>query len=207
MSNKKDAIKHSLAVASNSKVLQFKNDKNILRKEYRQTCLSLTKVATDIITLQAHTNSQMTHQRSFALVSNLNKINQQLAKTVPPGSEQQIFGHDLRKRIEGIGNNKQFFERENAYYSNKKNSKGFLKPWKPLLEIVPTTPKQQKLQQSPGQSLQPKGEIPKEAKLSVGTINIEERQHCVNFIGKLKIMKTGKSTPKISIFLAQPRRT
>lgn len=136
-----------------------------MRKAYRQTCRSLTKVATDIITLQAHTNSQMTHQRSLALVSNLNKIFQQLAKTVPPGSEQQIFGDDLRKRIEGIGNNKQFFERENAYYSKKKYSKGFLKPWKPLLEIVPTTPKQQTLQQSPGQSLQPKGEIPKETQL------------------------------------------
>ena len=88
----------------------------------------------------------------------------------------------------------------------KKNSKGFLKPWKPLLEIVPTTPKQQTLQQSPGQSLQPKGEIPKEVQLWVGTINIEERQHCVNFIGNLKILKTRKSTPKISIVLAQPRR-
>ena len=96
-----------------------------MRKVYRQTYRSLTKVATDIITLQAHTNSQMTQERSLALVSNLNKIFQQLAKTVPPGSEQQIFGDDLRKRIEGIGNNKQFFERENAYYSNKKELKRF----------------------------------------------------------------------------------
>ena len=125
MSNKNQTIKHSLAVASNSKVLQLKNDKKILRKEYRQTCRSITNVATDIITLQAHTNSLMTHQRSFALVSNLNKIYQQLAKTVPHGSEQQIFGDDLRKRVEGIGNNKQFFERENAYYSNKKVFKRF----------------------------------------------------------------------------------
>ena len=61
------------------------------------------------------------------------------------------------------------------------------KPWKLLPERVPTTPEQQPPQQSPGQSLQTKGKIPKEAQLRVSTINIEEtfnlRRHCVSFIG------------------------
>ena len=142
----------------------------------------------------------MTQERSLALVSNLNKIFQQLAKTVPPGSEQQIFGDDLRKRIEGIGNNKQFFERENAYYSNKKNSKRFPQ----ILETF-TRNSTNNTKATDTTSIAPTVAPAKRGNSQRSAF--EERQHCVNFMGKLKIMKTGKSTPKISIFLAQPRRT
>ena len=133
---------------------------------------------------------QLIHQRRFPLVSSLDKTYQQRAKNVPPGSEQ-IFGDDLPKRILGIKNNKQLFEKEKTLFKPKKLQKVSSKSWKPLPERVPTTPKQQPLQKSPRQSLQTKGKIPKEAQLRVGTINIEEKfnlsQHCAKFIGqKLK---------------------
>ena len=62
--------------------------------------------------------------RRFALVSNLDKTYQQLAKNVHPRSEQ-IFGVDLPKRIQGIKKNKQMFEKEKTYYSYQKNFKRF----------------------------------------------------------------------------------
>ena len=67
---------------------------------------------------------QLIHQRRFPLVSSLDKTYQQRTKNVPPGSEQ-IFGDDLPKRILGIKNNKQLFEKEKTYYSNQKNFKRF----------------------------------------------------------------------------------
>ena len=82
------------------KLIKFKNDKNLSRKECRQTFGSLIKIATDAIAFLTHTNSQLTHRCRFAQVSNLDKTYQQLTKTVRPGSEE-IFGGDLLKMIQG----------------------------------------------------------------------------------------------------------
>ena len=88
-------------------------------------------------------------------------------------------------------NKKRLFEKEKTYYSNQKKLKRFSKPWKPLSERAPATPKTQPLDPLLGQLLQVKGKISKEAQETVGTINIEEkydlRQRCGNIIeGKLK---------------------
>ena len=69
----------------------------------------------------------MTHQRRFALVSNLDKTYQQLAKNVPADTEQ-IFDDDLPKRIYSIENNKQLLEIEkNILIKPKQTSECCLK--------------------------------------------------------------------------------
>ena len=81
-------IAKSVVAVSNlaDELIKCKKDRNLSRKEYRQTCGSLIKIATDDIALLVHTNSQLTHQRRFAPVSNLDKTYQQLAQNVPPAS-------------------------------------------------------------------------------------------------------------------------
>ena len=117
-------IGKSVVAISNlaDELIKCKNDKNL--SEYRQTYRSLTKISKDVMALLAHTNSQLTHQQRFALVNNLDKTYQQLAKNVPPGLER-VFGDDLTKRIQGIKNNKQLFEKEKIYHSNQKSFKIF----------------------------------------------------------------------------------
>lgn len=69
-----------------------------------------------------------------------------------------------------------------------KTQKVFSKPWKPLPKRVPKTPKQQPLQQVPGESLEKKAKILIEVQLILGTIDIEEKiklsQDRANFIRK-----------------------
>ena len=88
----------------------------------------------------------MTHQRRFALVSNLDKTYQQLAKNVPADTEQ-ISDDDLPKRIYSIENNKQLLEIEkNILIKPKKPQNVALKPWKQLPKKEPITLKHQSLQ-------------------------------------------------------------
>lgn len=93
-------IAKSVVAISNlaDKLIKCDNDKNLSGKVYRQTWGALIKIATDAISLPAHANSQLKHQRRFTLESKLDKTYQQLTKNVPPASEP-IFGDDLPKRI------------------------------------------------------------------------------------------------------------
>ena len=54
-----------------------------------------------------------------------------------------------------------FKEKNHIIQTKKKPQKVFSQPWTPLPEREPTTPKQQPLQQSPGQSLQIKEKFTK----------------------------------------------
>ena len=93
-------IAKSVVAISNlaDKLIKCDNDKNLSGKVYRQTWGALIKIATDAISLPAHANSQLKHQRRFTLESKLDKTYQQLTKNVPSASEP-IFGDDLPKRI------------------------------------------------------------------------------------------------------------
>lgn len=130
-------------------LLKCNNDKLFSGKD----CVSLIKVAKDIIALPAPTNSKLTHQLSFVLGNNLDKTYQQLTKNVPPVLENML-GDDVPESIQNI---------KNINHLKQKVFKSFpKKPWKPLPERVPTTPKQQMLQLSTRQWLNTKGKIPVE---------------------------------------------
>ena len=104
------------------------------------------RIQASLQTIRAHINSHLTHQRRFALVSNLDKTYQQLAKNVPADTEQ-IFDDDLPKRIYSIENNKQLLEIEkNILIKPKKPQNVVSKPWKQLPKKEPITLKQQSLQ-------------------------------------------------------------
>ena len=119
--------------------------------------------------LLPHTNSQLMHQRRFALVRKLDKVYQQLTKNISPGSKQ-IFGVDLHKRIQGIKTIK-----ENKLFKPKKGSKASIKNLETITRKGINSTKAASTTTISRQSLQTKGKIPKETQLSVGAINIEEK--------------------------------